>query len=99
MSSLLAEGNGSALRQELEAAAQDRSASDRSFRSGRNGENDYAKTAITEPLAACLEALEGLRCKAEQAKRFILRSVVGASLGLALHSLATRLWGKSEKAD
>lgn len=68
-------------------------------RSGRNGENDYAKTAITEPLAACLEALEGLRCKAEQAKRFILRSVVGASLGLALHSLATRLWGKSEKAD
>eukprot|EP00913_Durusdinium_trenchii_P011628 g10921.t1 len=52
----------------------------------RQGENDYAKTYISEPFA-------------ERAKRFVLRSIAGALAGLGLHALATRIWGKGEKTE
>ncbi|CAE7746237.1 VAP [Symbiodinium sp. CCMP2592] len=50
----------------------------------RNGENDYSKNMITEPFA-------------QQATRFVLRSVVGALCGLGVHALIQRCRGKEDK--
>ncbi|CAE7506090.1 CVA16-2 [Symbiodinium natans] len=52
----------------------------------RKGENDYSKNMIAEPFA-------------QQAFRFVLRSVVGSLCGLGIHALVQRLRGKDDKTD